>query len=63
MSTEKIAEGREAEVLNGSDCSAVQKDDHIDAIDPILEKKILRKTDWYLIPILWLLQLCSFIDR
>lgn len=63
MSAEKIAEGGDVEVLNGSDYSAGHKDDQVDTIDPALEKKILRKTDWHLIPILWLLQLCSFIDR
>ena len=30
-------------------------------IDPIAEKKLLRKIDWHLIPILWLLFLCAFI--
>jgi len=33
------------------------------AIDPIAEKKLLRKIDIHLIPILWLLFLCAFIDR
>lgn len=60
---EKIAESGDAEVLHGSDTSATHKDDYNDAIYPVLEKKILRKTDWHLIPILFLLQLCSFIDR
>lgn len=32
-------------------------------IDPIAEKKLLRKIDLHLIPILWLLFLCAFIDR
>lgn len=32
-------------------------------IDPIAEKKLLRKIDLALIPILWLLFLCAFIDR
>lgn len=34
-----------------------------DLIDPVLEKKVLRKTDLNLIPILFLLFLCAFIDR
>ena len=33
------------------------------AIDPVAEKKLLRKIDVHLIPILWLLFLCAFIDR
>jgi len=60
---EKVAEGGDAEVVHGSDISAAKEDDYSDVIDPDLEKKILRKTDWHLIPILFLLQLCSFIDR
>ena len=32
-------------------------------IDPALEKKLLRKIDLHLIPILFLLFLCAFIDR
>lgn len=32
-------------------------------IDPVAEKKLLRKIDFRLIPILWLLFLCAFIDR
>lgn len=30
-------------------------------IDPVAEKKLLRKIDLHLIPILWLLFLCAFI--
>lgn len=32
-------------------------------IDPKLEKKVLRKVDLNLVPILFLLFLCAFIDR
>ncbi|KAI8659822.1 hypothetical protein LRP88_06383 [Fusarium phalaenopsidis] len=32
-------------------------------IDPVLEKKVLRKVDMNLVPILFLLFLCAFIDR
>lgn len=32
-------------------------------IDPVAEKKLLRKIDLNLIPILWLLFLCAFLDR
>jgi hypothetical protein len=32
-------------------------------IDPAIEKKLLRKVDLNLIPILFLLFLCAFIDR
>jgi hypothetical protein len=33
------------------------------SIDPAVEKKLLRKIDLHLIPILFLLFLCAFIDR
>lgn len=33
------------------------------AIDPFAEKRLLLKIDLHLIPILWLLFLCAFIDR
>jgi hypothetical protein len=32
-------------------------------IDPVLEKALLRKTDLHLVPILFVLFLCAFIDR
>lgn len=32
-------------------------------IDPILEKKLIKKVDLNLVPILFLLFLCAFIDR
>lgn len=32
-------------------------------LDPDAEKKLLRKLDWNLIPVLWILFLCAFIDR
>ncbi|KAE8356760.1 major facilitator superfamily domain-containing protein [Aspergillus coremiiformis] len=32
-------------------------------VDPVLEKKLLRKLDWRIIPGLWLLFLVSFMDR
>ena len=31
--------------------------------DPALEKKLLRKLDWRIIPALWFLFLVSFMDR
>ncbi|GLA61424.1 hypothetical protein AtubIFM55763_006016 [Aspergillus tubingensis] len=34
-----------------------------DNIDPALEKKLLRKLDWRVIPALWFLFLVSFMDR
>jgi len=34
-----------------------------DEIDPVLEKKVVRKVDFNLVPILFLLFLCAFIDR
>ena len=35
----------------------------LDHIDPVAEKKLLRRIDLHLIPILFLLFLCAFIDR
>jgi len=32
-------------------------------VDHTVEKKLLRRIDWHLIPILFLLFLCAFIDR
>lgn len=32
-------------------------------LDSVAEKKLLRKIDLHLIPILWVLFLCAFIDR
>ena len=63
MTTEKIAHEGDVEIRKGSDASTAHKEDQIEEIDPILEKKVLRKTDLHLIPILFVLQLCSFIDR
>lgn len=63
MTAEKIADEGDVEIRKGSDTSTAHKEDQNEAIDPILEKKVLRKTDLHLIPILFILQLCSFIDR
>lgn len=38
-------------------------EDATDAIDPAAEKRLLRKIDLRLIPILFVLYLCAFIDR
>ena len=35
----------------------------IQELDPTLEKKLLRKCDLNLMPILFLLYLCAFLDR
>ena len=32
-------------------------------IDPEKEKKLVRKIDWHLIPILCVLLVCAFVDR
>lgn len=34
-----------------------------EALDPAAEKRLVRKIDIHLIPILFLLYLCAFIDR
>jgi len=32
-------------------------------VDPVVEKRILRKLDFHVIPVLWFLFLVSFVDR
>lgn len=32
-------------------------------IDPEAEKRLLRKLDWRIIPVLWLLYMLAFLDR
>lgn len=38
-------------------------DEESQTIDLDAEKKLLRRLDWNLIPVLWVLFLCAFIDR
>jgi hypothetical protein len=35
----------------------------LDGIDPLFEKKLVRKLDLYIIPVVMLLYLLSFLDR
>ena len=37
--------------------------DSLEPIDPVLEKKVIRKCDLHLVPILMALFLCAFVDR
>jgi hypothetical protein len=37
--------------------------DSLESIDHVLEKKVVRKCDLHLVPILFLLFLCAFVDR
>lgn len=32
-------------------------------IDPVAEKKLLRKLDWRVVPVLWFLFMLAFLDR
>jgi len=32
-------------------------------VDPVIEKRVLRKLDWGVVPVLWFLFLVSFVDR
>lgn len=41
--------------------SSIQAD--ADGFDPVTEKKLLRKLDLHLIPVLSVLLLCAFVDR
>lgn len=61
--SDKAAERGEVEVVQDGDASIDTKEPLSDEIDPALEKKVLRKVDRNLIPIFFVLQLCSFIDR
>ena len=38
-------------------------EDSLEPIDPVLEKKVIRKCDLHLVPILMALFLCAFVDR
>ena len=65
----KIAEGLRSEIED----VPIEKDHHettslslkgeAQELDPVLEKKVLWKVDINLVPILFLLFLCAFIDR
>ena len=41
----------------------VQLEAAVEALDPVEEKKIRRKIDWRLIPILQLMYMLTFLDR
>ena len=58
MSEKVVVEGYlpSKEILNTSS----EDEEHV---DHAVEKKLLRRIDWHLIPILFLLFLCAFIDR
>ena len=32
-------------------------------LDPVAEKKLLRKIDWHIVPILWFMFMLAFLDR
>lgn len=66
---DKIADGLRSEIEDvpigdekGDSHSLSLKGEAHD-IDPVLEKKVIRKVDFNLVPILFLLFLCAFIDR
>ena len=35
----------------------------IPTLDPVIEKRVLRKLDWTVVPVLWFLFIVSFVDR
>ncbi|KAK6437668.1 hypothetical protein LTR95_006128 [Oleoguttula sp. CCFEE 5521] len=43
--------------------SALRPHGEVPYIDPEIEKRILRKLDWRVVPVLWFLFLVSFVDR
>jgi len=64
---DKIIERSEIENLpmdkDLAEMHSVSLKDDAPEIDPVLEKKLLWKTDLNLIPITFMLFLCAFIDR
>lgn len=58
--TQSIREGGAQEYPKDLD---LKIEDISDTFDPIAEKKLLRKIDMRLIPMLFALYLCAFIDR
>lgn len=67
--TNKIADGLRSEIEDVPiskeqvDSNSLSLKGEAQEIDPVLEKKVLRKVDLNLVPILFLLFLCAFIDR
>lgn len=53
----------EVDYVQQLEASSVEKENNELAIDPVLEKKTMRKVDRNILPIFLLLQLCAFIDR
>jgi hypothetical protein len=64
---EKVQQRSEIEHVPGEkevqDFNSLSLKGEAQEIDRALEKKVLRKTDLHLVPILFLLFLCAFIDR
>lgn len=46
-----------------SPASTKAADESLHPIDPVIEKRILRKLDFKMMPVLWFLFLVSFVDR
>lgn len=67
--TSKIADGLRSEIEDvpiskeHADSHSLSLKGEAQEIDPVLEKKVLWKVDLNLVPILFLLFLCAFIDR
>lgn len=65
--TDRIADKMVAEVAQVEKVSLDPNSDKSDLdtspIDPVMEKKLLRKVDLHVVPILFLLFLCAFVDR
>ncbi|KAJ9617269.1 hypothetical protein H2200_000990 [Cladophialophora chaetospira] len=53
----------DVEMIHDMGEATVGKKDGQILIDPELEKRVLRKVDWNLVPIFLVLQLCAFLDR
>lgn len=64
---DKVVDRAEIEDLPGGtelqDAVSIDLKGEAQEIDPVLEKKLLRKVDIHLVPMLFVLFLCAFIDR
>jgi hypothetical protein len=65
MSSNHPAESGKPEQLHLEESSIANNDGCIDetSFDKDGEKRLLRKLDWHIVPILWLIYMLAFLDR
>ncbi|TKA49262.1 hypothetical protein B0A55_12856, partial [Friedmanniomyces simplex] len=59
IADDKLAELHVEELVVKANDRNVERYD----IDPVAEKKLLRKLDWRVVPVLWFLYMLAFLDR